>query len=160
MVRAIQISVIAILVLVAFSPFAMAREFADIYTDCGIGAMIAPRNPAVAAVTNVTWDLGTTAISSNISSPDSCTGGKAKMASFIHDSYESLEKDLASGSGTYLDTLVILAGVDSDTREEFLSHLRNDFAGIVANPRYTDQSRFERAEALFNLVYRHVEAVS
>lgn len=46
------------------------RAFADIYTECGLGTMIAPKNAAVAAVTNVTWDLGTTAISSDDSSED------------------------------------------------------------------------------------------
>jgi len=61
-----------------FAQSASAREFADIYTECGLGAMIAPNNAAVAAVTNVTWDLGTTAISSNASSADSCKGGKTK----------------------------------------------------------------------------------
>lgn len=41
------------------------RTFGQIYTQCGLGAMIAPHTPVVAAITNVTWDLGTTAISSN-----------------------------------------------------------------------------------------------
>ena len=60
-----------------------ARDFADIYTECGLGAMIAPNNGTVAAVTNVTWDLGTTAVSSNVSSEDSCSGGKKKTAAYI-----------------------------------------------------------------------------
>jgi len=47
--------------------------------------MIAPIN---VAVTNVTWDLGTTAISSDISSQDSCQGGKVKVRVFINNSYE------------------------------------------------------------------------
>ncbi len=83
-------SILALSVSITFASFAMAREFAEIYTDCGLGAMIAPRTPAVAAVTNVTWDLGTTAISSNISSPDSCMGGQAKMAAFIKDGVKPL----------------------------------------------------------------------
>ena len=59
--------------LLVFSSMSFAdREFADIYTECGLGAMIAPNNEAVAAVTNVTWDLGTTAISSDASSEENC----------------------------------------------------------------------------------------
>jgi hypothetical protein len=142
---------ITTLALLAFSQSSMAREFADIYIECGLGALIAPRHTAVAVVTNVTWDLGTTAISSNISSPESCKGGQEKVASFIYNSYEALEKDLASGSGTYLDSLMVLAGYSSQAQPK-LEVLRNGFAKIVANPSYIDQNRFEKAKALYNFV--------
>lgn len=102
MLRSIRVATVVAVVafgLLVNSQTSMSREFADIYTDCGLGAMIAPKTPGVAAVTNVTWDLGTTAVSSNISSPDACVGGKEKTAAFIHDSYSSLEEDLAKGDG-------------------------------------------------------------
>jgi len=142
---------ITTLTVLAVSQSCMAREFADIYTDCGLGAIIAPTNAAVAAVTNVTFDSGTTAISSNISSPDTCSGGKEKVASFIYNTYEALEKDLASGSGTYLDSLIVLAGYASQRPQE-VEVLRSGFAKIVANPSYVDQNRFEKAKALYDLV--------
>ena len=129
----------------AYSQPVMAREFADIYSECGLGAMIAPRNEGVAAVTNVTWDSGTTAITSNISSPGTCNGGQEKTAAFIHQSYESLASDLSSGSGKYLDTLVLLTGRDVQAQVELKVVLRKDFATLVAAPGYTDQSRFEKA---------------
>ena len=154
MLKAIKISIIGASVLFMYSQPAMSREFADIYEDCGLGAMIAPRNPAVAAVTNVTWDCGTTAISSNSSSPDTCTGGKEKTAAFINNSFESLESDLASGSGTYLDTLTVLTGHEG-VKQEFIAALRNDFAQLVAARDYTNKSRFQKAEALYNLVYKN-----
>lgn len=155
MYKVIKISALAVLALAAFSQSAMAREFADIYEECGLGAIIAPRNPAVAAVTNVTWDSGTTAISSNITSPDTCAGGKEKTAAFIHDSYQSLESDLASGSGIYLDTLMTLVGIDAPAQPGFTEALRHNFAKVVAEPGYTDQSRFEKAQILYNLVYKN-----
>jgi len=150
MLKIIKVFSITTLTLLAFSQSSMAREFADIYTDCGLGAMIAPTNSAVAAVTNVTFDLGTTAISSNMSSPESCKGGQGKVASFIYNSYEALENDLASGSGTYLDSLMVLAGHTQDQQK--LEVLRNGFVKIVANPSYIDQNRFEKAKALYDLV--------
>ena len=137
---------------------AMAREFADIYTECGLGALIAPRNEAVAAVTNVTWDLGTTAISSNISSPATCAGGKAKTAAFIHDAYDSLETDLASGYGTHLNALMTLVGYESQARQDLTEALRADFATHVADPSYSHQSHFEQAQALYDLLYKHIES--
>jgi hypothetical protein len=139
---------------------ASAREFADIYTDCGLGAVIAPRTPAVAAVTNVTFDLGTTAIISNVSSPDTCQGGKAVAAAFIHEAYDSLEADLARGQGKYLDSLAALAGVSKDGKDAFAASLRKDFAASVAANGYADQTRFQKAENLYNLVYRQPESRS
>lgn len=142
--------------LMFFSQPAMAnRSFAEIYTDCGLGAMIAPKNDAVAAVTNVTWDLGTSAISSNITCPESgCPGGQQRMAAFIYNSYEPLENDLAKGHGRYLETLIELAGFESaEAGQEFIEALRNDFATVVAVSDYSDQSRFKKAETLYNLVY-------
>jgi hypothetical protein len=161
MFNTIKMFAMALLTLFVFSQSsAMAREFPDIYTDCGLGAMIAPRNGAVATVTNVTWDLGTTAISSNISSPESCVGGKERTAAFIHGSYEYLEKDLASGYGTYLDSLMVLAGYDSQSKQQAAEALRNDFAKVVTDPSYTDKSRFAKAEALYNLVYKRDDVIS
>jgi len=127
---------------------ASAREFADIYTDCGLGALIAPNNGAVAAVTNVTWDLGTTAISSNASSADSCKGGKPKTAAFIFQQYAQIEKDLAQGQGKHLAALMNIAGCEADAAQT----LRANFAGSVASPSYATQTRYERAEVLFNQV--------
>jgi len=155
----IKVSIVVLIasLAVALSTVAEAREFAEIYTECGIGAIIAPNTPVVAAITNVTWDLGTTAISSNMTSPETCAGGKAKTAAFIHDSYASLEKDLARGSGEYLDTLMVMAGCDEETRQAFSIALRNDFGSSIATDNYTSQTRFEKAENLYNLVYKQIE---
>ena len=154
-------ALLPILVLMLALPhIGMAREFAEIYTDCGIGGMIAPRSDAVAAVTNVTWDLGTTAILSNVSSPDSCSGGQAEKAAFIHDSYDALEVDLASGHGAYLDALAALAGHEGQPQQRFVTAVRAGFAKLVAAPDYPEQTRFTKAEALYNLVNEQSEGIA
>ena len=160
MIRTLKIFLPILVVMLALPQIGMAREFAEIYTDCGIGGMIAPRSDAVAAVTNVTWDLGTTAISSNISSPDSCSGGQAEKAAFIHDSYDALELDLASGHGTYLDALAALAGHEGQAQQRFVTAVRAGFAKLVAAPDYHEQNRFAKAEALYNLVNGESEIVT
>lgn len=151
--KGIKLSLATLTALALTVSSSQAREFADIYTECGLGAIIAPSNQAVAAVTNVTWDLGTTAISSNISSEDTCKGGKAKVAAFINDSYENLEKDLASGNGKYLDTLATLAKNDSQSREEFIASVRKDFSSLVASNDYSNLTTYEKSEKLYNIVY-------
>lgn len=139
---------------------AKKREFADIYTECGLGAMIAPRNTAVAAVTNVTWDLGTTAISSNISSPGTCAGGKEKMASFIHESQDLLFSDLARGEGEYLDALVAIAGVDETAKNKFVLSVREESGRFVNSDNFANKSRFEKAQVLYDIVLDKLDANS
>lgn len=139
-----------------FAGSANAREFADIYTECGIGAMIAPNNDAVAAVTNVTWDLGTTAISSNASSPDSCSGGQGDSAAFIYDAYPNIEKDLAIGAGEHLTALLSMAGVDHSAQDDLAMELRDGFTQLVSADGYSEQMRYEKAENLFNLLYLQI----
>ena len=151
-IRMLKIFLPILVVTMALPTIGMTREFAEIYTDCGIGGMIAPRSDAVAAVTNVTWDLGTTAISSNITSPDTCSGGQAEQAAFIHDSYDALELAIASGHGTYLDALAALAGHEGQAQQRFVTALRAGFVKLVAAPDYHEQDRFAKAEALYNLV--------
>jgi hypothetical protein len=152
MFKLFKLASISLLIIASFSQVSFAREFADIYTECGLGAMIAPKNEAVAAVTNVTWDLGTTAISSNISSPDSCAGGKEKMAAFINDSQDLLINELASGNGDYLDALTILAGVDQNQKDAFIAALRVDVSKALENSNFSTLSSFDKAQMLYNLV--------
>jgi hypothetical protein len=133
---------------------AAAREFADIYVDCGLGALIAPRTPVVAAITNVTFDLGTTAIISDISSPETCQGSQALAAAFINKAYEPLEADLARGQGEYLDSLAALAGVSQESKASFTARLRQDFAAAVTAADYAEQSGFQKAENMYNLVFQ------
>jgi hypothetical protein len=160
MKKVLSVMLLVIGVCLLYSKPVLAREFADIYTECGLGAMIAPRNEAVAAVTNVTWDSGTTAISSNITSPDTCKGGQEKTAAFIHESYESIASDISSGNGTHLDALVMLTGVNEKSQQQFKVALRNDFAKAVASEGYSQQTKFEKSQELYNLIYKNLEVVS
>ena len=130
-----------------------AREFADIYTECGLGALIAPNNAAVAAVTNVTWDLGTTAILSNATSEDTCEGSKSKTALYIHQAYPSIESDLASGEGKSLTALMEIAAIDESSQGEYAAELRRQFAQLVSVEGYAEQTAFEKSSNLHRLVF-------
>ena len=150
------LSVVA-LSLLAFSQPSVAREFVDIYTQCGLGAMIAPTNGGVAAITNVTWDSGTTAISST-SVRQIPARGKAKTAAFIHESYGHIEKDLARGSGSHLDALLTLSGCRTEARGAISAALRKDFSTVAAKPDYSRQSRYEQANSLYNILHARIGA--
>jgi len=135
------------------SASAAGRSFAKIYTECGLGAMIAPDSDAVAAVTNVIWDSGTTAILSNVSSEDTCKGGKATVAAFLNDSYDKIEKDLASGDGKYLRTLADIATPEGESKDKFIASLRVDFSKVVASNDYSTLTPYQKAEKLYNIIY-------
>lgn len=136
------------------------KSFGEIYTDCGIGGLLTAPIPSgaghdvLAVLSNVVWDLGTTAISSNISSVDTCASGKhEKVATFINHSYDELEKDLAKGEGQYLDTLVSMAKPDNVDESTYKTELRNNFSNIVASTDYEKMNQYQKSEKLYNVVF-------
>ncbi|MDQ8181270.1 DUF3015 family protein [Pelagicoccus sp. SDUM812005] len=144
---------LSLLSVAALASTASARSFEEIYTDCGLGGMIAPNNDVLAVITNTTWDLGTTAISSNISSKDACMGGQETSAAFILRSYDEIAAAIARGEGEHLDTLLSLAGYAEEDRSEAASFLREDFAKVVAAADYAEKPFLEKAEALYGILY-------
>jgi hypothetical protein len=132
-----------------------ARKFGQIYRECGLGAMIASDDPTMALVSNITTDLGTTAILSNATTPDTCKGAKVKTALFIHESYDALASDLSRGEGKYLTSLASLNGWSGDSQKAIAEQIRADFANVVASNGYSDKTRLEKSEALFDLVSKH-----
>lgn len=140
----LSVATIAMTMLFTSQVHADERSFGDIYKECGIGAMIFNDTPVAAAVSNIIWDLGTTAVSSNISSAENCEGGKAKMAFFIMKSYDNLEVEIASGEGKYMDTLVAMTEKDVET-------LRSEFSEVVASSEYATLNQEQKAEKLYNI---------
>lgn len=136
-----------------------AREFGEIYTECGLGALIFPKHEVLAAITNVTWDLGTTAISSNVSSPDTCSGGKGKKVAFIHDSVYELQADIARGKGQHLSALMDISGCAADSRPAITEALRSDLASDLAAREGQSASRMDQAKSLFDSVTRQTDGV-
>ncbi len=121
------------------------REFGDIYKECGLGAMIFKNTPIAAAISNIIWDLGTTAISSNLSSDENCKGGKAKVAAFILKSYDKLESEIAQGEGQYINTLANMTNKD-------ITAIRKEFSQVIANNDYQSLTKVQKAEKLYNIV--------
>ena len=97
----------------SFTANAQSRTFADVYAECGIGALLFNKDLSggdngriLAIISNATWDWGTTAHISNQSSPENCQGASTTAAAFIYQNYDRIETDLAQGHGEYIDALV------------------------------------------------------
>ena len=144
------IAVLSSLCIFGASAFAEAdREKPNPWLDCGIGAMAFPgdEHEPWAAVSNVTWDWGTTAVTSAVSSPDSCSGlSNVAMAAFVQTTFASLETDLAKGQGETLDALANVAGVED--AETFKTELRTEYASLVASGEADARQLYLAAEAI------------
>jgi hypothetical protein len=112
------------------------------WQDCGIGAMVFPSNEVAAAISNVIWDLGTTAVSSNASSQNNCASDQAKTAMFIQATLPILEQEIATGEGEYVTAMLELRGCAATSHTAIISAVRKDIA----------MKSTDNAEALYNVL--------
>jgi len=129
------------------APQAQAKDkmnIEKIFKDCGIGAAIFKHNGAAAAISNIIWDLGTTATSSYLSSPENCEGKNVQVAMLIGKSYDKLETEITEGKGEYVSTLAKLSG-------KSVSEIRTKFSSVVASSEYTKMTKAEKAQKLFDI---------
>ena len=127
------------------------RTLGDAYQECGIGGAIFKNNRTMAAISNITWDLGTTAVSSNLSSDDSCNDSTASTAMFINESYSILEQDIAKGEGEHISALLDIVSCGDSANA--ISIVREDFSEIVTADDFAKASDFDKSEALFNIIH-------
>lgn len=119
------------------------------YLECGIGAALFPDTAWAAVTSNAIWDLGSTAITSALSSPEQCNAKKMQTAKLILETLPNMEKDVAMGEGKYLNALVATAGCDAASTPAIASQMRSSYATSVGNADYATQSRTERATNLY-----------
>lgn len=112
------------------------------WQQCGLGAMVFPDNGTAAAISNVIWDLGTTAVSSNASSQESCKGANVKTAQFIQQTFPVLEQEIAQGEGEYVAAMLNVRGCEAAAHADIVSAIRNEYADKPAAD----------AQALYNIV--------
>jgi hypothetical protein len=130
--------------------FAQQRDYVKTLKECGIGAMIAPSDETVAIITNVTWDLGTTAVSSNMSSAENCKGGQKKVAQLIQNAYPQLTADIAKGQGQNLDALSVAAQCGPAAGDKFKTQVRLQFGQSAAQGQ--GKTQLDKNEDLYGIV--------
>lgn len=128
------------------------RSFGDMYTQCGLGAMIFSDHEVMAAISNVTWDLGTTAVLSGNSSEENCKGNKVAAAAFIHSTYATLEQDIAKGEGKHLSALMDIMQCDTEARTDVVGGVRADFTKAVTAEGYAEATPYQKSEKLYNIM--------
>ncbi|GKT11462.1 MAG: hypothetical protein ISEC1_P0426 [Thiomicrorhabdus sp.] len=136
------------------STSAMAQNSVNPWKQCGIGAMIFDDNSTAAAISNVIWDLGTTAVSSNISSQDSCEGlgNNVAAAEFIQNSHAVLEEEIVNGSGAYLSAVLKMFNVSEDQMNVVAQNVKQNFAKVVTSSEYENLSDTAKAQTIYNVM--------
>lgn len=141
---------------------AQERDFAEIYTDCGIGGLIFQKEKYewAAVISNIIWDLGTTASSSQITSPETCKGGQPTTAALIYQAYPVVERELSEGRGDYVSAIMDLSGCATEARPAVVDALRAEMSTWVSSDQYAEADRFGKAEFLHNQLSKQVNANS
>ena len=130
----------------------------NVWRECGIGGMLFRETGWAAITSNITWDLGTTATTSNVSSEDTCEGKAVSSARLINESYAQLEEETAVGAGPHLNTVVGIFGCDSQGQAEIVQALRADLQKRVSNPGYATESKLQKAESYHNVLMKEVSS--
>jgi hypothetical protein len=122
------------------------------YSDCGIGSALFSETKWAAVISNVIWDLGTTAVISATASPETCSGKKVAAAQFINHTYANLTEEVAVGTGEHLTTVLNIMECDARRHTQATAQIRGAMAKVVSAPAYTGQSHIEKAVTFYNVL--------
>lgn len=125
----------------------------DPWSDCGLGAMVAPKNKTAAIVSNIIWDFGVTGMTSAASSEGTCKGNNVKVAKFVEDRYDLLEEEVAKGGGTNLTHVMNMLDCSDQKQEAAITHTRAQMGQHALDPDYkksADQDK--KADLYFSLI--------
>ncbi len=126
------------------------------WTDCGIGAMIFTDTGWAAAISNVIWDLGTTAVTSNVSSQNSCGSSHAKVAMLIGTTYANLEEETVKGDGQNIHAMLNIMNCDPSSHENIIGSIRTEFVQSLRDASYIEKTSLMKAEEYYNIVQTKV----
>jgi len=122
------------------------------WIDCGIGAMIFDETSWAAASSNIIWDLGTTAVTSDQSSQDTCNSKKAQTAMYISATYANLEEETVKGQGQHLHAMLDMMGCDASAHKSIINDVRADFREQLIDPAYLEKSLQVKSKAYYGMV--------
>ncbi len=147
-------------IVLATSIFSTTAFGRNVWRECGIGGMLfsSPDYAWAAIISNVTWDMGTTATSSAVTSPDLCEGSKASAAQFIYQNYAVLEEETAAGQGVHLSAVLGVLNCHSQSHEAVVGQVRSGLLDLVSQPQYGEKTTNQKAEDYYNLLIQALES--
>ncbi len=122
------------------------------WTECGLGAMIFSSTPWAAAISNVIWDFGTTAVTSAGTSKNTCEGKKVAAARFITDTYANLEEETVKGGGQHVSAVLNIMGCDSASHDGIVDSIRTELGQSMQGATYIQKTIQEKSENYYNIM--------
>lgn len=119
------------------------------WQHCGIGAAIFDDNGTAAAISNVIWDSGTTAVTSATISPETCESKEVEVAQFVDETYDQLAMETAMGEGEHLTAALGLMNCSAEAHQSVVSQLRGDLQQATATSGYADQAHADKAYGFY-----------
>ncbi|MEX1196333.1 MAG: DUF3015 family protein [Pseudohongiellaceae bacterium] len=119
------------------------------WQHCGIGAAIFDDNETAAALSNVIWDLGTTAVTSATMTPSTCAGEEVQVAEFIDQTYDVLAMETANGYGEHLSVALDLVGCSISENDQAVTELRSGLSDVISSSGYTSMTHADKGYAYY-----------
>ena len=144
--------------LLAFPTISSAAEEKPLnpWTECGIGAMVFSSTPWAAAISNVIWDFGTTAVTSAGTSKHTCEGRHVAAAYFINETYANLEEETIKGDGQHVSAVLNIMGCNSAAHEGIIGSVRSELGNSMSAASYNEKSTQEKAQDYYNILQNQV----
>ena len=116
------------------------------WQHCGIGAAIFDDNETAAAISNVIWDSGSTAVTSATVSPDTCSSEEIDVANYIDMTNDALTAELAMGDGDHVSGLLAVADCTANA-DDVVSAMRGSISEVSTD--YATQPHADQAYATY-----------
>lgn len=146
--------VLAVVTVMVFTGVAFAQKT---NTGCGLGYMIFKGKDGLvsqtcAVTTNGTFGNQTFGITSGTSECDQYKKfyTSERLNIFVADNMDNLAKDIAQGSGEYLNTLAVLMEVPEGQRADFYSRLQGNFSQIYTSDQVTSIDVLKNIETVIS----------
>lgn len=130
------------------------------YYDCGIGGALFPDKYWAAAISNVIFDLGSTAITSATLSPETCSAKNMNTAQFIINNYDNLAEETARGQGEHLTAMLTVRGCDTSAHPTIVRSIRSMMSDNVAASGYSALSDVDKAAQYYQAMEASVASMA
>ncbi|MFC3852724.1 hypothetical protein ACFOSD_07755 [Salinispirillum marinum] len=123
---------------------------------CRVGAPVFKFTELNSPMSRIYWDFmsidGTQVV------PDTLLCHAADIAAlrFVHETYDTLEAELATGFGRYSADLLNILSCEPAAQREILSAVRRDFAPIMLADDYAELPAANKSAQLFSVVLRQI----
>lgn len=123
---------------------------------CRVGAPVFKFTELNSPMSRIYWDFmsidGTQVVPGTIL----CNAADIAALRFVHETYDTLEAELATGFGRYSADLLNILSCEPAAQRAILSAVRNDFAPVMLADDYAELPSANKAAQLFSVVLRQI----